>query len=430
LEKISDFNPWWTGKRPETGIKRHTYLEKILRYMESGEITVLTGIRRSGKTTLLYQAIDHLLDGTAHDAPTSILFVNCDSTFIKDLDNPLETILETYRFEIYPGNRPVLVFDEIQSIDGWEHTIKEWYDQKQYTILLSGSTSSLLDSGFSRLIAGRYIPLQVYPLDFAEFLQFNDIAVPDTEISRLAKRYTYQKKLAEYMQIGGFPAIVSLKDTTLQHELLTGYFHSIIYRDIEGTHEIRNPSVLHDLIEYLVTNISVPFHYEKLAQLFSMDKRTVKNYVAFVKDAFLLYELRFFSYSLQTQERMQKKIYLADTGLRNEIAFSFSRDEGRLMENIVCLALVRSGIKPYFWTGKKEVDFVWKQRDSSLCAINVCYSDEIPERKPQALLEFAEEFKGKVTSLTILTKNTTKTEDGISYIPLWKWLLETGERRS
>ena len=423
LEKLADYNPWWTGNLPETGIERPAYLEKIPTYLASGEITVLTGIRRSGKTTLLYQAISRLLAGPAQNTPESVLFVSCDSMFVQNLDNPLETILETYRSEVYPGSRPVLVFDEIQSINGWERTIKEWYDRNQYTILLSGSTSSLLDSALSHLIAGRYIALQVYPLSFAEFLQFRDIAVPQTGVAQAANRHICQKELTEYIRTGGFPAIARMADATLQHELLNGYYHSIMYKDIEGTHDIRNPSVMHNLTEYLVTNISVPFRYENLAQLFSLDKRTVKDYVAFAKDAFLLYELRHFSFSLKSQERMPKKIYAADTGLRNEVAFSFSRDEGRLMENAVCLALIRSGIRPYFWTGKKEVDFVWKNKDATLCAVNVCYTDTIPPRETQGLHEFAETFGDAVSSLVLLTKSTEKTEDGIIYIPLWKWLL-------
>ncbi|HJJ28318.1 MAG TPA: ATP-binding protein [Methanocorpusculum sp.] len=290
-----------------------------------------------------------------HECPESILFVNCDEPLFHEIEHPLETILETYRTEIYANPDAVQIFDEIQSIHGWESVIKSWYDCKTYTILLSGSSSALLNANLSRLIAGRYLPVSVYPPDFAEFLSIKNIPVETKPLKFSAKRFTYLQELKKYMETGGFPGVVKMTgvletpEQTIGAELLAGYYHSIMYRDIEGNHPIRNPAALHELTEYLLANIAVPFSYQRLAKTFGLEAGTVKEYLSFAKEAFLMYEVRQFSYSLKTQAAAQKKIYAADTGMRNSVAFSFSRDEGRLVENIVFLSFLSSGFEPYFW---------------------------------------------------------------------------------
>jgi hypothetical protein len=154
------------------------------------------------------------------------------------------------------------------------------------------------------------------------------------------------------------------------------------------------------------------------------DIGTVRDYIHFAGLAKILFEVQAFSYSLPAQARQNKKIYCIDTGLRNAVAFRFSEDEGKLAENLVFLELMRSGATPFYWKGTREVDFVTSSQDLTLTAINVCYSDRIPDREYEGLKEFAGEFGANVRRLLILTRDFEAKEGEIVCIPLWKWLLE------
>ena len=213
---LTEYNPWWVKAQENTGIVREKYLSKIIKYARTGEITVLNGVRRSGKTTLLHQTIEYM---TAHGKnPRSILFVNCDDPHLHS-EYSLEDILEAYRREIYGGEGITLVFDEIQSIDGWQRQIKAWYDLKKYTIIISGSTSSLLTSDLASLISGRYLKITVYPLDFSEYLMFKGVNIPKDRLEMRAARFELIENLRNYMNEGGFPAVVSMRDEELKKEL-------------------------------------------------------------------------------------------------------------------------------------------------------------------------------------------------------------------
>ena len=176
MDVLVSLNPWWNGKDFETGVGRERYSSKIKKYYATGEIAVLSGVRRSGKTTLLYQFIHDLIH-EQHIDPRSILFVNCDEPAIARLDRPLETVLDTYRREVYSQEGACLVFDEIQNIPEWERWVKAVYDRKQFHLVISGSSSCLLDSEVSTLISGRYLSVPVYPLDFSEYLLFHEVEV-------------------------------------------------------------------------------------------------------------------------------------------------------------------------------------------------------------------------------------------------------------
>jgi len=216
LDLLVALNPWWSNKPFETGIRRENYFAKIQKYLKTNEIVVLTGVRRSGKTTLLFQIIDDLICNRQLD-PRSILFVNCDEPEVTRLDNPLETLLETYRRDVYGGDAAYLILDEIQTIDGWERWVKSLYDRKQYSLILSGSTSYLLDSNLATLISGRYLPVHVYPLDFAEYAVFSGEELPHDPVTLTAAKYRFLNLLGEYLREGGFPQVV-LGDETIRRD--------------------------------------------------------------------------------------------------------------------------------------------------------------------------------------------------------------------
>lgn len=422
MEVLVSLNPWWSGKDFGTGVQRNRYSSKIRKYYATGEIVVLSGVRRSGKTTLLYQFIHDLIHEQNID-PRSILFVNCDEPTLARLDRPLETVLDTYRREVYSKEGACLVFDEIQNIPEWERWVKAVYDRKQFQLVISGSSSCLLDSEVSTLISGRYLSVPVYPLDFSEYLLFQGVEAGADPIALSSQKYEILEHLRHYLHEGGFPQVVRQSDEEVKSDQLRAYYDSIVYRDIVQVNEVRNQRAMSDLLFYLMTNITSLYSYRQLVQVLGIEVGTIKEYIRYAEMAKVLFEVRFFSYSLKTQTRNNKKIYCIDNGLRNAVSFTFSADEGRCVENLVYLELRRRGHDPYYWNKGGEVDFVLKNADNTLSAVNVTYTDDIPGREMTALQEFADEFGSRVRDQVLITKDTEKMDGDIQCIPLWKWLL-------
>lgn len=423
FEQLAARNPWWIGRPFESGRERKKYLDTIRRYLKTGEIIVLSGVRRSGKTTLLYQTIRLLL--TEKKVPAkNILFVNCDDPEIAERKNALIEAVDTYRREIAVTGTIWVVFDEVQSVEGWERQVKSLYDKKACRILLSGSSSCLLDTQVGTLLSGRYFTVTVFPLDFPEYLRFQGIRVPEDAATLAAQKYEITTHLRRYLYEGGFPVVVLQQDERTKQDYLRAYYDSIVYRDIVRTNDVRNQKALTGLLQYLFTNIATPYSYRRIREMLGTDIDTVRDYIHFAGLARILFEVQAFAYSLQVQARQNKKIYCIDNGLRNAVSFRFSDDEGKLAENLVFLELLRSGHIPYYWKGNREVDFVIKTTGNSLVALNVCYTDKVPEREFESLREFNDAFKKTVKSRIILTKDYAAEERGIMCIPLWKWLLQ------
>ena len=423
IDRLISLNPWWNNRDFGTGVRRERYLSQINRYYESGEIVVLSGVRRSGKTTLLYQMIHDLIHIQGKN-PRTILFVNCDEPAITRLEHPLETVLDTYRKEICSEEGACLIFDEIQNIPGWEQWIKAVYDRKQFRLIISGSSSYLLSSELSTLISGRYLPIPVYPLDFSEYLLFRGVNPGRDSVARTSQKYKLLQMLREYLREGGFPQVILQPDEEVKKDQLRAYYDSIVYRDIVRVNEVRNQRAMSDLLSYLLSNVTSLYSYRKLEDLLGIEMNTIKEYIRYAEQAKILFEVRYFSYSLKTQARNNKKIYCIDNGLKNAVSFTFSTDEGKNAENLVFLELRRRGYKPWYWKKKGEVDFVLKNPDNTLSAINVTYTDTIPAREFDALREFDGAFGSSVRDLILITKDTAQTEGNILCVPLWKWLLD------
>ncbi|MFP4197714.1 MAG: ATP-binding protein [Methanomassiliicoccales archaeon] len=420
LEVLLELNPWWRNREFELGKPREGYLSTMERKLRTGEILAVTGVRRAGKTTLIKQLIKRLLDRGVD--PRSILFVNCEEPVIANREDPFGELLETYRREIHPGEEVYLIFDEIQNIEGWQGWIKALYDRNRYQIVISGSSSELLESKLSSKLGGRYLQTVVHPLDFREFLQFKGWDLSG-RIDLLSKKYQLIQSLSEYLRWGGFPQVVMESDEATRADYLKTYYDSILYRDVGLTYRLRNERVVRELSYYLLSNLPSPFSYNRLGEAMNVDFKTAKEYIGYLERARMVFEVPFFSHSPKTQARNEKKAYCIDNGLRNAVSFVFSRDEGRLAENLVFLEILRRGEKPYYWKGSREVDFVVRGEDGNLTAINVSYTDSPLDREIEGLREFQEEFGEKVGGLMLITRDFDASEEGIEVLPLWRWML-------
>lgn len=395
---------------------------------ETRKIVSLIGARRIGKTSYFFQVIGELEASVGRER---ILYINFEDERILPLDvKDLNSILEAY-YELYPENvdrELYLFFDEVQNVPGWEIFVRRLYDRGDLKIFLTGSSSKMLSKELATSLRGRTLTFYLHPLNFREYLTFKGIElVRDFEYSK--QRFELKKLFEEYLYEGGFPEVV-LEAPELRKKILQDYFEMMIYRDLVERFSVRNTGLLKALTKYLVTNIgtlfSVTSYYKAIKQEQEVSKGTLLEYLSHLEDISLVYFLPLFSYSLKAQAINPKKVYCLDNGLRNSISFTFSKDEGRLAENLVFLELMRREKEVYYWKNGGEVDFVIKEENNSLIAINVTYSDSLAEREISALKKFSkeDEISPRIKELILLTKDTEKTENGITYIPLWKWMLE------
>ena len=427
-EIIKRWNPWWLyGRVPEskTRIARPETLGGIAKLLDIKEIICITGVRRCGKSTVLYQLIDHLIEDGVN--PVNILYFNLDEPFEDKSISILDRIFESYIEINNPADQKYIFLDEIQNIENWETWLKKYYDLYDTDIkfVITGSNSTMLSDKLSTLLTGRIIPKTVYPLSFTEYLKFVEFELNDADVQRSEVIHHF----LNYLNRGGFPEVVLEDDADINLMRLNEYFDSILLRDIIVSKKIRESSKLIDLANYSLTNISARLSYMKMSKAIGLSVGSIKEYLLYLEQAYLIYQLNFFSYSLKTSLAIQKprKMYCIDNGLRNAAAFKFSSDEGKLAENSVFVELKRRNLDVYYWKGKREVDFVVKGRDNTLMGVNVTYTDVIDEREIKALLEFKENFGERVSELILLTRNVERSEDGITYLPTWKWLLGSGE---
>ena len=410
-ESIQRWNIWWENPQE---IKKFIGTERlslplILSELKIPHIKDIIGVRRCGKTVLMYQIISKLIE---LDIPAkNILYLNFDDPELTDIEETIKTSLH-----INPDISHVFL-DEIQNIKKWEKIIRVYYDRKKFKqIFVSGSSASLISRDIGKTLTGRHITKIITPFSFKEYLIKQRIEKP-IDISNREKVIHY---LEIYLKNGGFPETIGTDQLTSK-SILIDLYNDILSRDIVSRFEA-DLDIVKKIGYYLITNIGVLFSYNSVARALNLHYDTVKKYVPYFEEVFIFFIVPFFSWKIKTIMKKDMKCYSIDTGLRNAVSFKFSDDLGKLAENLVLIELKRRNKDVFFWRGKREVDFVVRE-ESKLTAINVTYTNEISNREKEGLLDFKEKYTN--VNLVIITKELEKTgEDGIEFIPLWKWLLK------
>lgn len=419
------WNPWWNDKTNifET-LKERASINDINPLFNRKEVLAITGVRRSGKTSLLYLLIKELLKNVENN---QVLYVNLDDPTFKDTD--LDKIYEAYEELMIPTGTRYLFFDEIQNMQEWEKWVKKIYDSLKNTkIVVSDSNSSLLKSEYSKYLVGRNLTFELFPLSFKEFIEFRGLDV-SSEAKLISAKSKIKHMLDEYLRYGGFPEVVFEENKDLKYIILKEYFNAILARDILTRYEIKERKKLEQLAIYLLTNISNMTSAKSVSSLVGLNIRTVQEYFNHLQDVYLLFFVNHYSYSLKVQYTYPRKAYCVDTGLRSAVSFRFSEDIGRLIENLVFLNLSDKG-EIYYWKDTdSELDFVIKEGLKITQAIQVCYDIDDPKTKKRELKGLINGMKYfNLKSGTIITWEHEDSEkiDGkmIKYIPLWKWLLQ------
>lgn len=356
---IVDQNPHWEGALYPEGTAREI-LGKVREYLDLPHIIALVGVRRAGKSTLARQTINHLMrdKGTP---PRNILFLNLENPQFSRYRNDvsyLDRAYEDYLKLAAPSGTVYCFLDEVHFFPEWQVFVKAKYEQQQIKFIVTGSNSHLLSSEFITLLSGRALPVEVYPFSFREFALAKGLELPDP-VAVARERNRLRGLLDEYLRFGGFPETCALEAAATRKDILVMYARNILYQDIAPRFAVKKTLDLENLFFYLVSNISSLYSFNKLAGLTGLNDKTVKEYVGYFSDAYLLFTLDSFAFSVKEQIKSPKKVYAIDTGMAGAVGFSFSENRGHLLENQIYLDLKRRGHDLFYYkTGNGlEVDF-------------------------------------------------------------------------
>jgi len=404
------------------GLVRREIQDQIANYIPQREILIITGVRRSGKSSLMKLLCDDLL--SREDVlENDILYLNFeDERFIPFTFHDFEPLYETFIELENPKGRIYLFLDEIQNISGWEKWLNRLYEFENVKIFVTGSNASLLSSEISTALTGRNRQIVTWPFSLREFLTMKKVIIDGKSLYKRQKKVEIKRVFGEYLELGGFPEVLKTGDPTL----LEQYYKDIIYRDVIARHGIKNIKEVKELTLFLAANPGTIQSYKNMQRIIGVrSQNTVKNYLEALNDVYLFFSMDLFDYSLKRQIYNPSKIYCIDVALSNSISFKFSRNMGHIYENLVFLELLRRGKELYYWKSQKgrEVDFVIKDGLDITEAIQVCYSledERTRQREMRALTEVKDELR--VDRLTVITDDE-ESHGEINIMPLWKWLL-------
>lgn len=395
-------------KNKDTGISRDILYDK---YIKTEQISVISGIRRSGKSTLLLQFSKKF---------KNFYFINFDDERLADFTVKDFRILMIAFQKLYQSK--TIFLDEIQNVKGWERFVRRIHDEG-YKVFITGSNAKLLSSELATHLTGRYIKLELYPFSFKEFLKFNKI---DYKKKTSASQANLLKQFEKYLKGGGFPEYLKFNDS----EYLKRIYDDILYKDLLVRFKIKEIKAFRQLTSFLFSNFTKDVSYNSLKNTLGFKSATsVKNYIEFMQESFLIFELYKYDFSLKKQFVSDKKVYVIDNGLRNAVAFYFSEDFGKLLENLVFIELKRRAKEVYYYKDKNECDFLIKEKSKVVALIQVTKHIQIginEEREINGLIEAMNKFGLKKGIILTESQDRQIKKDGfiIDIVPVWKWLLE------
>ena len=380
----------------EKGILREKEMQ-----IEDSFALIITGIRRCGKSTLLHQLLQK---------QTKAYYLNLEDPRLEGFElsdfNKVETVMQ----ELY-GKGGVYFFDEIQNIAKWEKFIRYLIDKKE-KIVITGSNASLLSRELGTKLTGRHLQIELFPFSFTEFLT-------------LKKSNPSLQSFQQYFSYGGFPEFLKKENPAILHELLS----DVVMKDIAVRFGIKNVTILNKIAIYLISNVGKEFSYNSIKKMLDIKSvQSVIDYVSFFENAYLIFTVPRFSYSYKQQQINPKKVYSIDNGFSSYNSASFSKDHGKMLENIVFLGLRRKFKNIFYFQEVHECDFVIQEREKITHAIQVCFdfTEETQKREIQGLTEALEKFHLKEGIILTYKQEDKIIIDGKKILvkPVWKWLLE------
>ena len=390
-------------------------ISTISKFQQTPFIVFISGIRRSGKSTLLHQMkSDYLKDS---------YYVNFDDErFIQFTINDFQSLHEIL-IELF-GNKNIFLFDEIQNIKSWERFIRRLHDAGK-KIYVTGSNASMLSRELGTHLTGRHINFSLYPFSFKEFLQFKQHYFGSLNKLTTEQKGILKKFFNEYLEKGGFPEYLQ----TEKEEYLKVVYENILYRDIITRYNLSNEKTIKEVVYYAVSNVGKEISFNSLRKLTQLTSATtIREYFEYLENSYLTFLISRYNRSLKKQIYYNKKVYFIDTGMVKILGFRGSDDIGRILENVVFLQLKRLNKEIYFHKEKCECDFVIRKGIAIIEAIQVTHNlQENKDREINGLLEALHTYKLKEGLLLTSEQEgeITKNKKKIIIKPVWKWLLET-----
>lgn len=401
-------------------IIREKYLKKMIDAKDTDFIKVITGVRRSGKSTLLLMFRDYLLaNGVKEENIVHINFESAKYDDIKDYKDLYKYIEDKVKDEkIY------LLLDEIQSVSSWEKAINSFKVDFNMDIYITGSNAYLLSSELSTLLSGRYIEIKMYPLSFKEFLVFNNYDENNLE-----------EKFNEYLKYGGLPAITLIKGND---ELILSYlndiYNTIVKKDIIDRNNIKDVALLENIIKYLFNNVGSPISSNKISDYLNSNKvvqksnhQTIDNYLNMLEKSYIIYKADRTDVKSKSLLKTLGKYYVSDSGIRNIILGFRNINEGHLLENIVYLELLRRGYRVNIGKiGDYEAHFV-AENPHTIRYYQVAQSisdEDVRTREIRSLENIPDNYEKIILSMD---KSINNDYNGIKVRNIISWLLDSEE---
>ncbi len=393
-------------KKQDKGIRReidYDYLAK------TPFIVVITGVRRSGKSTLLLQLTEYF---------EKFYYVNFDDErFYRFTVEDFQNLLLAFK-SFYDSN--VIFLDEVQNVAQWERFVRRLYDAG-YKIFITGSNAKLLSSDLATHLTGRYIKQELYPFSFTEFLAYKNVDFTRNDTDTKAQILKY---LDWYLVNGGIPDYIKTQD----QQFLQNLFEDVLYKDLIIRYGIRNVQAFRELTHYLYVNFTNILNLNSLSKILKINNiNTLKDYTLYLQQAYMIFPVYKYDYSFKRQLGYGQKFYVIDNGLRNFIAFKFSADTGKFLENLVFLHLRRRTDKIWYIRTRQnwEVDFyAIIDGEQYLFQVVFDYNEITKSRELRSLLQVANNLHN--SKLIVLTMNDfdTVSEAGhtITVLPVWYWL--------
>jgi len=409
---VEQFKAFWSK---DTGIEREK-LGEIERAASSSHAVILSGLRRVGKSTLLAQLAHRL-------GKDSFFYINFeDDRFLgftaENFDVLFQILVELF------GDRHTFIVDEIQNVPGWEHFIRRFIDLG-YKFYISGSNASLLSRELGTRLTGRYLPVELFPFSFQEYLTFKEKPLHGNQILTSVERAELNSALYAYLESGGIPDALKYPELPVLRSL----FDDVLYRDIATRYNLTAVTELRELAYTLMTNITSPFSYNKLKEQLRLGSvNTVSSYIEYLENSWLLFSVRLFDFSLKRQQIAPKKIYAIDTGLARTVGFNFSPNAGKHLENLVFLALRRNSREIYYLTTPAgyEVDFYLPDKGLFIQVARDLSNGETRTRELRALRDAIGSIKVKEAWVLSDRAEDPITLDGIpvTFASISEWLFQ------
>lgn len=412
-----------------TGVPRRVDVKPV-----AGKATVCIGVRRSGKSTFMFQLMQRLIDGGA--PRQNILYLNFFDDRLHGLQHErLGVILEAY-FSLYPEKKNAekiyCFFDEIQAVAGWEPFIDRLMRTEKCEVYITGSSAQMLSREIATQMRGRALSWEMFPFAFREFLDFKGIEVHGPLSTK--KRLIVQKAFEVYWAAGGFPEVAGL-DRQLRIKTHQEYLNAMLFRDLVERHDISHPKAVVDLAHRLMDNTASLYSINNLTGYLKSlghkaPKTAVSNYLAWFEDAYVLFTVRIFDASQARANINPKKIYCIDHALVTSTSSGILVNSGHLLENLVFTALRRTTPVIFYYKTKsgREVDFVFHGQDRSRGLVQVCESLVAPQTRKREIAALSEAMAELNLSVgTIVTRGEDEqiqvAPGKINVVPAWRFVL-------